>query len=82
MDDVKPTLLANKIILQMVRHMVSEQVPVTGRDYSAIRIVFRQCGGRWERIMDGDQVHLELLKTVTTAWGQLPETQAASDRLI
>lgn len=81
-DEVKPKLLANKVIFQLVRHMVSEDMPIDGRDYLAIRMVFRQCNGSWAKLLEGDQVQVELLKTVVTAWGQCPSVQQAVKRVI
>lgn len=71
-DDSQPKVLANRIILQFVQHSVSPDAVVTPQDYIALRVVFRKCGGSWEKVMNGEQVDTELLKTIIMAWGMLP----------
>jgi len=78
----KPKVFANKVIKEMVKHMVSDDTVVGFRDYSAIRSVFRRCAGSWEKIVNGDQVHIELLKEIVTGWGQMPERKKKSDQLV
>lgn len=82
MDEDQPRLLAHKVIQQMVRHMVSESLPLTGRDFMSIRVVFRRCGGSWEKLAAGDLAHIELLKNVVTAWGGMPGVVAQSEQMI
>lgn len=77
-----PKIFANKVICQMIHHMVSEDMVIEPRDYLALRSVFRRCGGSWEKFADGDQVQIELLKTIITGWGQTPERKKESDNLV
>jgi len=77
-----PKIFANKVICQMVQHMISEDMLIEPRDYLALRSVFRRCGGSWEKFADGDQVQIELLKTIITGWGQMPERKKESDNLV
>ena len=69
-------------ILQMVQHMLAEDMIIKPEDYTALRKVFRQCGGSWEKLASGDQLHLELLKTILTSWGQMDGRQQESDLLV
>jgi hypothetical protein len=78
----EPKVFANKVIAQMVKHMVSEDMLVQPRDYQAVRSVFRKCGGTWENVVNGDQVHIALLQRVVTEWGQMPDRKKKSDQLI
>lgn len=78
----KPKVFANKVIKQMIEHILSEDMVVRLRDYLALRSVFRQCGGSWEKLVDGDQIHIELLKRIITEWGQMPGRKEKSDQLV
>ena len=78
----QPQVFANKVICQMVQHMLAEDMIIDAKDYAAIRKVYQQCGGSWEKLSSGDQVHIELLKTVVTSWGQMPGRVKESDRLV
>ena len=78
----KPKVFANKVIKEMVKHMVSDGTIVEPRDYSAIRSVFKRCAGSWEKIVNGDQTHIELLKEIVSGWGQMPERKKKSDQLV
>jgi hypothetical protein len=84
MDDAlqNPKIFANKVIRQVIQHMVSEDIVIEPRDYLALRSVFRKCGGSWEKFVDGDQVQIELIKTIVTAWGQMPDRIKESNRVI
>jgi hypothetical protein len=78
----KPKVFANKVISQMIQHMVSEDMIVNNKDYQALRSVFRKCGGSWEALVDGNQVHIELLKKIVSEWGKMPGRKKKSDQLI
>lgn len=67
-----PLLFANRIIRQLADHMLGEDMVTDDTDFNVMRSVFRQCGGSWERVLNGDPVHNELIKTVVTMWGQTP----------
>lgn len=81
-QEEQPKVLANKVIRQLVRHMVSEQLDPSWEDYAAIRVVFRNCHGSWDQLSQGDIRTLELLKTIVTAWGKMPKRQLELKRVI
>ncbi len=64
-----PKLMANRVIQQMVDHMLADAPRLEGKDFLVVRTVFRSAGGEWARVADGDTKHLGLLKKVVTAWG-------------
>lgn len=78
----QPRVLANKVIRQLIQHMVSEKLEPTWEDYAAIRVVFRQCGGAWDALMQGDIEAMTRLKSVVAAWGRMPERQIELKRMI
>lgn len=67
-----PFQFANRIIKQFVDHMIGGALEIQDSDYQTIRLVFRRCGGLWEKTLNGDPLHNELLKQVVSAWGQQP----------
>jgi len=81
-ETTPPLVFANKVIRQMIQHMVSEDMVIDRKDYLAIRVVFRKCGGSWAKFVDGDLPQFKLLKDVITSWGQMPGRQKSSDQLI
>jgi hypothetical protein len=81
-QDQQPKVLANKVIRQLVQHMVSGQLELSWEDYTAIRVVFRQCGGSWDQLIQGNIQTVELLKTIVTAWGQSPQRKQEMERVI
>lgn len=70
MDDTieQPKLMANKVIQQLVDHMLAGVPPLEGKDFMVIRTVFRSAGGAWASIANGDTKHFGLLKDIVTAW--------------
>jgi hypothetical protein len=84
MDDSPspPKVFGNHVIKQIVQHMLAEDMLLNFDDYQVIRVVFRTLGGSWSQLAQGNIVHLELLKKVVTAWGQMPGREKESDRLI
>jgi len=78
----QPLVYANRVINQLVKHMVGEDTILEFKDYHSLRSVFRRCGGSWEELASGSPTHMELLKTIVTAWGQMPNRPKESDRLI
>jgi len=81
-QEQKPSVLANKVLLQLIQHGVSEQLMPTWEDFASIRVVFRQCGGSWRALLDGDHNQLELLRTIVMAWGQMPMRQIELKRVV
>jgi len=78
----KPLIFGNKVIQQMIKHVVSEDTVIEPRDYLALRDVFRKCNGSWEKLASGDQIHIELLKKIVTEWGKMPNRRKKSDQLV
>jgi hypothetical protein len=72
-EEVKvPKVFANRVIDQVIHHMVGDTIRITPHDFIVVRVVFRRLGGRWEKLVSGDLVHIELLKEIITGWGKLP----------
>jgi len=81
-ENTPPLVFANKVIRQMIQHMVAEDMVIDQKDYLAIRLVFRKCGGSWVKFVGGDLPQFEILKEVITSWGQMPGRQKSSEQLI
>lgn len=81
-QEQKPSVLANKVVLQLIHHSVSEELAPTWEDYASIRVVFRRCGGSWAALMNGDHRQLELLRQIVAAWGQMPIRKVELKRVI
>jgi DNA topoisomerase-1 len=75
-----PLLFANRIIRQLVDHMLSEDLITEEVDFHVMRLVFRQCGGSWEQLLNGSPVQNELLKTVVTTWGKMPGRKSGVEK--
>lgn len=71
MDETQapPLVFANRVIRQYVDHGVGAEAILLPQDYYVIRLVFRWCGGSWERLELGDIVHNRLLSRIIAAWG-------------
>jgi len=78
----QPSVLANKVILQLIQHSVSEELSPSWEDFASIRVVFRRCGGSWADLLNGDHRQLELLRQIVVAWGQLPIRKVELKRVI
>jgi hypothetical protein len=78
----QPKVFANRIIRQLVQHMVAEDMVIDLQDYLAIRVVFRACGGSWIKFGEGDLKQFELLKAIVLAWGQMEDRRKSSDELV
>jgi hypothetical protein len=78
----QPKVFANKVIRQIITHMVAEDMIISPEDYMQIRVVFRNCGGSWDQLGLGDIHQVELLKTIITSWGQMPGRKKESDQLV
>jgi len=77
----KPLEFANKVIRQMMDHLFSDDIVSDRGDFLVIRTIFRFLGGKWEKVVEGDVVHLVLLSKVVAAWGNLPGRSHHSDDL-
>jgi DNA topoisomerase IB len=71
-DDLPPLVFANRVIRQLVDHMLGEDMTVSDEDFGTMRLTFRHMGGTWERVWGGDMDENERLKNVVVAWGQMP----------
>lgn len=63
--------MANRVIQQVVDHMLADAPRLEGKDFMVVRTVFRAAGGTWEDLTRGDTKSLGLLKDIVTAWGNL-----------
>lgn len=70
-----PLVFANRVIRQYVDHSVGAETILLPQDYYVIRLVFRWCGGLWERLELGDIVHNRLLSSIISAWGKTAKHQ-------
>lgn len=77
-----PSQFANHVIKQMAAHMLTEDMKIEANDYMVMRTAFRSCGGMWTEISAGNIVHLELLKNVVTAWGNMPGREMWSNEAV
>lgn len=77
-----PRIFANRVIRQLIDHSFGEDLIAEPDDFLTIRTAFRSSGGSWRRIGDGDTAHLDKLKNVVTAWGQMPGRKKHSDRIV
>lgn len=73
-----PRQLANKVIRQIVDHIFSDDMIVEPCDYTIIRVVFRQLGGSWEALVDGDPGVINKLIQAISVWGARPERKKKS----
>ena len=74
----KPLLVfADRVIGELIEHLVGEEISTANADYLTIRTAFRKAGGKWERVSRGDIVHTRLLANIVTAWGSMPERKVA-----
>lgn len=79
MEDIEttPLLFANKVIQKFVENLLGQDIDPP--DASTIRVVFRQCGGDWARVLHGDPVHIGLLLKLITAWGKTVQAKPRQD---
>lgn len=76
-----PLLFADRIVRQLIDHMASSDLVTEEKDFNVIRSVFRNCGGNWERVLNGDPLQNELLKSVVTAWANMPDRKRDVERV-
>ena len=55
--------------------------PNENQDFRTIRTAFRQAGGDWQRIFEGDPVQHLLLSTLITAWAQMPGREMEQEKV-
>jgi DNA topoisomerase IB len=67
-----PLVFSNRIIRQLVDHLLGEEFITEDLDFRSIRLVFRENGGSWEKFMNGDVQQNKLLQDGVSAWAQLP----------
>lgn len=80
--EIPPKQFANNVLKQVCSHMLADDIVVKLDDYIAMRVAFRNLGGMWQEIADGNIVHLELLKKVVTVWGNEPGREHRSEETI
>lgn len=71
-EEPQPLVFANRVIRQLVDHMVGPQFVTDETDFQIIRGVFRSAGGSWEKFLNGDLQSNELLKNSVIAWSKVP----------
>lgn len=82
MDSNGPIIFANRVLQQLIEHSFGSDLVVEPEDYTALRVVFRNTGGNWERLWHGDITQLNLLNKIVVAWGKLPDRKHVSDTLV
>lgn len=84
MDDEKrpPLEFANRVIRQMVDHLFAEALIIQPEDFTALRVVFRHCGGSWFRVLHGSVVDLNLLLKIVAAWGKMPDRKHEPEEVV
>jgi len=68
-----PLTFANRVIKELIENLVGDDYIITGDDYLTIRAAYRKGGGIWERLSDGDIIHIRLLANIVLAWGKMPD---------
>ena len=81
LDQQPPLVFSNRIIRQLIDHMIGEKVIAEDIDFKSMRLVFRACGGSWEKFMNGDILTNELLQKIVTAWAQMPGRKQKQETL-
>jgi hypothetical protein len=76
-----PLVFSNRIIRQLIDHMIGEGTVTEDVDFKSMRLVFRECGGSWEKFMNGDILNNELLQKIVTAWAQMPGRKQKQETL-
>ena len=83
MDDKPkpPKIHANHVVRQLIEHMFADDFKLRANDYMAIRVVFRNFGGSWEKLALGSLKDFDLLQKVIQEWAKMPH-EKKSDTLI
>jgi hypothetical protein len=80
--EAPPKQFANNVLQQVASHMLADDIVVEPDDFMAMRVAFRSLGGTWTEVASGNIVHLELLKKVVTAWGNMPGRKHRSEETV
>ena len=67
-----PFVFADRIIRQLVDHMVGEDTVTEDIDFLSIRQLYKIRKGSWEAFLNGDPSHNNLLKDIVVAWSKTP----------
>lgn len=84
MDDSKdtPKVFANRMIRMLVDNSLGSDTNIPPNDYLVMRVAFRNMGGTWEQISQGNHEHLAKLKQVINTWTQQHQKKPENQRLI
>ncbi len=80
-DQQPPLVFSNRVIRQLIDHMIGEDTISEENDFKSMRLVFRACGGSWQKFMEGDLLNNELLQKIVTAWAQMPGRKQKQETL-
>jgi len=80
--DEHPQLFANHVIAKMVAHAMGDETVVERDDFTSMRVVFRERGGSWVALADGDISQVDRLRGIVKAWGKLPGRFKKTDWVI
>jgi hypothetical protein len=80
MDDPEkePLLFANRAIQHYAKAFLDD-VELTPRDCTKIRVMFRSLGGSWFEIAQGDSAMVGKLSQVVKSWGQAAKAKKSRD---
>lgn len=76
-----PLVFANRMIRQLIDHLLGSDVIATKDHYLAIRTVFRSLGGSWSQLVSGHIDHVRLLTQIVLGWGGLPGRKREVDEV-
>lgn len=76
-----PLVFSNRIIRQLVDHLLGEDFITEDLDFKSMRLVFRERGGSWEKFMNGDVQQNKILQDVVSAWAQLPDRKKKQETI-
>jgi len=71
-DEPRPLVFSHRVIRQLIDHMVGEDTVTDEADFLSMRLAFRQKGGSWEKLVNGDTSQNNLLKDVVVGWSKIP----------
>ena len=77
-----PAQLANRVIRQLIDHLFGEDMITLKDDFMGIRVVYRQLGGTWVQLTDGNNDSIDLLEKIVIAWGKAPGRKLKSKESI
>ena len=74
MDVDRPPLeFANRVLRRFVNNLYGASVYVLPEDYTMMRVVFRNLGGSWEQVSQGDIEQCKTVVRIVQSWGALRE---------